>query len=46
LLKTSQIMVDKTQSVPRNKLGKTIGCLDEATMISVNRALALFLGFA
>lgn len=46
LLKTSQIMVDKTQSVPRNKIGRTIGCLDEATMISVNRALALFLGFA
>lgn len=46
LLKTSQIMVDKTQSVPRNKIGKTLGRLDDGTMISVNRALALFLGFA
>ena len=46
LLKTSQVMVDKTQSVPRDKIGKTLGRLDDATMLSVNRALALFLGFA
>jgi len=46
LLKTSQVMVDKTQSVPRNKIGKTLGRCDDATMLSVNRALALFLGFA
>jgi len=46
LLKTSQVMVDKTQSVPRNKIGKTLGRCDDETMLSVNRALALFLGFA
>lgn len=46
LLKTSQVMVDKTQSVPRTKIGKTLGRLDDDTMLSINRALALFLGFA
>jgi len=46
LLKTSQAMVDKAQTVPRRRIGKTIGTLDSASMIAVNRALALFLGFA
>ena len=46
LLKTSQAMVDKTQTIPRDKIGRTLGRLDEATMLQVNRALALFLGFA
>ena len=46
LLKTSQVMVDKTQSVPRHKIGRTLGSLDDGTMIDVNRAVALFLGFA
>ena len=46
LLKTSQVMVDKTQTIPRNKIGKTLGRLEEDAMLSINRALALFLGFA
>ena len=46
LLKTSQVMVDKTHTVPRNKIGTILGHLDDATLLSVNRALALFLGFA
>jgi len=46
LLKTSQVMVDKTHTVPRDKIGKILGRLDEATTLSINRALALFLGFA
>jgi len=46
LLKPSQIMVDKAQTVPANKIGKTIGRIDDETIVSVNRALALFLGFA
>ena len=46
LLKPSQVMVDKTQSIPRDKIGKTLGRLDDAALVSVNRALALFLGFA
>jgi mRNA interferase MazF len=46
LLKPSQIMVDKAQSVPREKIGATLGQLDDSTLMTVNRALALFLGFA
>jgi mRNA interferase MazF len=46
LLKRSQIMVDKAQTVPAEKIGKVIGMLDEATLMEVNRALALWLGFA
>lgn len=42
----SQVMVDKTQTVPRDKIGKTIGRLDDAAMLAVARALAVFLGFA
>lgn len=42
----SQIMVDKAHTVLREKVGQTIGRLDSATMVAVNRALALFLGFA
>lgn len=42
----SQIMVDKAHTVLREKVGQTIGRLDAATMVAVNRALALFLGFA
>jgi mRNA interferase MazF len=44
LAKPSQIMVDKPQTPARNKLGAAIGRLDDATMLAVNRALALFLG--
>lgn len=46
LRKTSQVMIDKAQSVPREKLSDSFGHLDDETMVSVNRALALFLGFA
>lgn len=42
----SQVMVDKAQSIAREKIGGSFGRLDDATMIAVNRALALFLGFA
>ena len=42
----SQIMVDKAQTVTRETVGQKIGRLDSAAMVSVNRALALFLGFA
>jgi mRNA interferase MazF len=42
----SQIMVDKAQTVTRDKVGRKIGRLDPAAMVAVNRALALFLGFA
>ena len=46
LRKLSQVMVDKTQSVPREKVGGRIGRLDDETMLAVTRALAVFLGFA
>lgn len=46
LHKRSQVMVDKTQTVPRGKVGETFGHLDDMTMLAVTRALAVFLGFA
>ncbi len=39
-------MVDKPQTPPRGKLGGVIGHLDDATLLAVNRALAVFLGLA
>ncbi len=42
----SQIMVDKPQTPPRSKVGAAFGGLDDAAMLAVNRALALFLGLA
>ena len=41
----SDIMVDKAQTIPREKLGPPFGRLDDATMVAVTQALALFLGF-
>jgi mRNA interferase MazF len=46
LHKPSQIMVDKAQTVSREKIGDVFGQLSDDTMLAVNRALALFLGFA
>jgi mRNA interferase MazF len=46
LLRPSQLMVDKIQTVPRDKVGRVIGRLPDETMVSVNRALAVFLGLA
>ena len=46
LNKPSQVMVDKVQTVAREKLGPVFGRLEDDTLLSVNRALAVFLGFA
>jgi mRNA interferase MazF len=46
LQKPSQVMIDKAQTVKREKVGSIIGRIDEGTILAVNRALALFLGFA
>ena len=46
LAKRSQIMVDKPQTPSRSKLGPVIGRLDDATMVAVNRVLAVFLALA
>ncbi len=40
----SQIMIDKAVSVPREKVGKTFGQVDELTMLAVSRSLIDFLG--
>lgn len=42
----SQIMLDKPMTVKADKIDAPFGHLDDATMVSVNRALALFLGLA
>jgi mRNA interferase MazF len=39
-------MVDKTQTVPREKIGGKIGRLDDESLMAVDRALVVFLGFA
>ncbi|MDO8437419.1 MAG: type II toxin-antitoxin system PemK/MazF family toxin [Nitrosomonadaceae bacterium] len=46
LVRPSQVMVDKPQSIAHEKIGAVIGRLDDETMLAVNRALAVFLGFA
>jgi mRNA interferase MazF len=44
LRRVSQVMVDKVLTLPRDKIGDTIGRLDEDVMIRVTRALAMWLG--
>lgn len=46
LTKPSQIMVDKPQSVAREKVGEVFGRLGDESMVAVNRALAIFIGVA
>lgn len=46
LRKTSQVMVDKVMTLPRDKLGPPFGRLEVDTMLQVERCLALFLGIA
>ena len=42
----SQIQIDKILSLPRERVGSVIGRLDDATMLKVNRSLAVFAGIA
>lgn len=42
----SDVMVDRAMSVRPGRIGDTIGRLDQADILRVNRALALFLGIA
>ena len=44
LRKPSQVMVDKAQTVPRDKVGEPFGRLDERDLMAVTRALAVFMG--
>ena len=46
LRKESYIQVDKAMTLRRERVGAVIGHLDDATMIRVNRAMAVFLGIA
>lgn len=46
LRKRSQVMVDKPQSTSRERIGAVVGRLDDAQMVMINRALAVFLGLA
>lgn len=46
LNKLSQVMIDKAHTVPREKLKDCFGRLDDVSMLAINRALALFFGFA
>lgn len=41
---TSQIMLDKPMTVKADKIGDAFGHLDDASMVTVNRSLALVLG--
>lgn len=41
----TQVMVDKVMSVKRGRVGDVIGRLDDDAITSINRLLALFLGF-
>jgi len=46
LTRVSQIMVDKVITVPRDKVGASIGRLEDDAMLRVGRALAVWLGIA
>ena len=46
LRRVSQIQVDKVLTVARERIGGTIGRLDDETMLKVNRSLAVFVGIA
>jgi mRNA interferase MazF len=46
LNKPSQVMVDKAMTITRDKLGAAFGQVDDATMLEIERCLAVFLGIA
>jgi mRNA interferase MazF len=46
LRRVSQVQVDKVLSVARERIGGTMGRLDDETMLKVNRSLAVFIGIA
>ncbi|UHS56238.1 type II toxin-antitoxin system PemK/MazF family toxin [Agrobacterium vaccinii] len=46
LKKPSQVMIDKSMTVMREKIGPVFGRLDDDVMLSVTRSLAVFVGLA
>ena len=43
-VKPWQVMIDKIQTMARDRLGEPIGRLEDSKMTEVNRLLVLFLG--
>ena len=46
LQRISQIQVDKVMTVARERVGAVIGRIDDATLLKLNRSLAVFIGIA
>lgn len=46
LTKPSQVMVDKSMTVMREKIGATFGRIDDDMLLSITRSLAVFVGIA
>ncbi len=46
LLKPSQVMVDKTMTIKRDKIGASFGRIEADVLVEVERCLAVFLGIA
>jgi mRNA interferase MazF len=46
LSSASRLMVDKVTTVPKARLGKRIGKLNDEDLVRLNRALTVFLGLA
>jgi mRNA interferase MazF len=46
LRRVSQVQIDKVLTVARERIGATIGRLDDDAMLKVNRSLAVFFGLA
>jgi len=46
LKSASRLMIDKVTTVPKARLGKRIGKLNDKDTVRLNRALTVFLGLA
>ncbi len=46
LYKSSQVLVDKAHTVPREKLSDPIGRLEDDVLLGTTRVLAVFVGIA
>lgn len=46
LKSASRLMIDKVTTVPKARLGKLVGRLNDEDLVRMNRALTVFLGLA
>ena len=46
LANASRLMIDKITTLPKSRLGKRIGKLNDEDVVRLNRALTVFLGLA